>query len=503
MKNFLRFLCFVVLAICLSLLSFVSTFADEEIEFPLIAIKAVNPGYTVDGKSNTGELIELARLSDEPISLANLSINYTNSSGNRVELYTFPDGSEMVGGTLLLRLSSSPGASYSDAIYTNTLAMAAGPLELSYKGKVFDSVCWTGKNDCYEKFNSKSPTTLVRDFETDTFSHQADYVPIFNLDEVSLKLPEMKDEEIIPQCRGLQFSEIYSYYETAQSEQFVEIYNPTDDVVVLNGCNLRYKNKNYSLDGLINSEQYFVYYPRDFALTKNPTSSNKVELIDTTGEIVDSVTFYNGQRKGMSYAQFGFDDSGKEKWLQTYSITPGEANDFREYKTCEDGKVLNEATGNCVKASTVAATNTACPAGKYRNPLTGRCKSYASSSEPKECAEGYERNPETGRCRKVKNNNGAEYELEPESYSKSSTFIAIWAVLIIILAGLIYIIFQFRHEIANFFKDLKTLGLKKSWQKFIFQTKYHAKKTCKKCGNFIKSIPKLIKDKFRKSKKSP
>lgn len=43
-----------------------------------------------------------------------------------------------------------------------------------------------------------------------------------------------------------------------------------------------------------------------------------------------------------------------------------------------------------------------CPAGKYRNPLTNRCRNIeADASVLATCGEGQYRNPETGRCRKI------------------------------------------------------------------------------------------------------
>ena len=53
-------------------------------------IKAINPGYTIDGLNNVGEMIEISRKnSDAPISLAGTAISYTNSSGNNSTLFEF------------------------------------------------------------------------------------------------------------------------------------------------------------------------------------------------------------------------------------------------------------------------------------------------------------------------------------------------------------------------------------------------------------------------------
>ena len=75
---------------------------------PDIYIKASNPGYTIDGKSNGGEMIEIPRKnSDEMMSLADITISYTNASGEQT-LVEFSEYSYMVGETLLLRLATQP-----------------------------------------------------------------------------------------------------------------------------------------------------------------------------------------------------------------------------------------------------------------------------------------------------------------------------------------------------------------------------------------------------------
>ena len=94
---------------------------------PELYIKAVNPGYTVDGVGNVGEFIEISRKpSDSSLSLAGTAVSYTNSSGNSSIIFQFPENSWMTGETLLLRLASSPGAELAAANYTKTLAFKAG-----------------------------------------------------------------------------------------------------------------------------------------------------------------------------------------------------------------------------------------------------------------------------------------------------------------------------------------------------------------------------------------
>lgn len=457
MKKFLLFLIIVVGVLIGGFNE--QVFANKTLEnLPEFYIKAVNPGYTVDSVQNVGEMIEIGRNSNDIKSLAGLKIGYINSSGNEVLLADFSKYLWKAGETIQLRLASSPGSELAQVLYTKTLAFKAGPLKLIWNDEVIDSVCWTGKSGCYDAFSSSRPTTLVRNVETGDFEHVSDYEPDKNGVLEALKSDDSGDvgdsNETVPaKCKGVVFSEILSYYENLQSEQFVELYNGSVENVFLDGCSLRYKNKLYPLSGMIKSEGYFVRLASDFKLTKNPASSNVLELVDANGEVLDKLEYFNGQRKGTSYALIGYDGSGLEIWKTTYAPTPGEANNFQEFRTCEEGKVLNEATGNCVKATSIAEK--ICGEGQYLNILTGRCRKIPEGNDAKTCKEGYYLNPETGRCKKIIENDGADYTLVPETYTEESNFVALYLVLGVLGLGLFYIGYEFRHDIMRIIRRLK------------------------------------------------
>lgn len=410
-----------------SILSNNFVYADDEIVLPEIYIRAINPGYTVDGVSNVGEMIEIGRVmnSDESLSLTGLTIGYTNSSGNESVLVEFPENSWMVGERILLRLASSPGHELASVLYTKTLAAKAGPLTLKRGEEVIDSVCWTGKGECHKDFKTANPTTLVRNLETGLFEHVKDYEPEFVAENYR---EDVVEEEPVPsQCKGLVFSEVLTYYENLKSEQFVEVYNSTAEQIRLDGCKLKYKNKFYELSGVMRPEEYKANYFENISLTKNPTNKNEIELIDANDETIDKLEIPNGQRKGTSYALIGFNADGSELWRVTYAPTPGEANNYQEYKTCEAGKVVNPETGNCVKVTEAAV---------------------------KICKEGYRLNEETGRCVKIKENTGADYAVKTEEFEEKSSFVAMYAVLGVVAVGVIYIIYEFRGEILKFWRKV-------------------------------------------------
>ncbi len=442
--------------------------SEYQFESDLI-IKAINPGYTVDGTRDVGEFIELQKISDtSSLSLAGYAIWYVNSKGNETPLLNFAEGSSLVGETLLVRLARSPDSDRADATYTTTLAMSTGRINLVFQDQIVDTVCW-GSKECSTAFKGTKPTSLVRDLTSGDFAHLENYNPDYEPTQPSLILPPTlespDDTELepdiapeLPVCQGLEFTEVYSYYVNSQTEQFVELYNPTDHQIQLSTCSIRYKNKLYPLEGEINVGEYYIFYPSQhgsFSLTKNPTTSNVIELVERSGQSVDVLSYQHGQKKSASFAKF-YDRDGSSKWQITFQPTPGGENLYQEFRTCTDGKVINPVTGNCIKVTTTTKTVQECAEGQYRNPLTGRCKKIATSTEPKPCAEGYERNAKTGRCRKITQaNDGAEYALVPETYSSQKTFTALGIVIAIACLGILYIVLQFRREILRTMRKVR------------------------------------------------
>ncbi len=480
--------------------------SDSEVLEPnedTIAIHLINPGYNTAVGKNEGELIELMRLTDKEIALDGLKIVYiakpSNSgdsylAGKPTILYEFPEGSKMVGDSVLLRYAESPEVTaannetersvhVADLVYDTSLAMNGSlvllaPAEVEafsgIKGRAINTVCWIGGEDCLPYFStsvkSRSFTSIIRDDLTGEYHHTNDPELLFDPGSFGLYLPPETENESSNEgsdeaqsevssleqsvCYGLIFSEIFSYYENDSSEQYIELYNSSAQPIALNNCALRYKNKTYSLpDEILESNNYYAFYPNSlFLLTKNPSTFNKIEIIDSSSAniVVDNLEYPHGQKKSASYAMIGYDSDGMEIWQVSFRPTPGEENILQEFKSCPVGKVINELTGNCVNMSTMSSLLKDCGEGKYRNPETGRCKSYnTSGSDTKECDEGYERNPETGRCRKIKNNNGAEYPIVPTTGSvEQGSFYILWIIIGVGTLGIGYVLLQYRKEIS-------------------------------------------------------
>lgn len=429
---------------------------------------------------------------------------YINSSGNYGGEITFAENLTLSSGHLVLGASVSPqfGAAEDGTYIYNFgsagLASTAGKLELYQGEDLIDEICW-GKLDCtnnFAKFSTKAEDnySLIRCMEecsdgaafiAQKYYPEPDFSSITentnepDPSEPSAPEPEPEPSTTEPSCTGIVFSEIYSYYVESASEQFVELYNPTQSDILLDSCSLEYKTASIALSGTIAPDDYYVVQDSNLTLTKNPTVSNVISIKNGQGDIVAAANHPHGQKKGTSYAIFDIysDDSS---WHQTYALTPGAPNDYQEFQNCPSGKVINPSTGNCIKEQ--EETTTECPVGKYLNPLTGRCKnielasslaackdgyernpetnrcrkiSTVSDTELTPCKDGYERNPETNRCRKIRENAGESTDYAPTpteeeaNYQNPKIFIALAAIITVVLLGVVYVIYQYRRELRK------------------------------------------------------
>ena len=429
-----------------------SAFAAADDSSELLRFSAVNAGYKDGASAQNFDFIELYRpQTEEPHALANYRIVYTNSSGNFAGEFTFNEYAFLAEEYLVLGYKGSPQYQDSPETYlynfsSSGLASTAGKLELYYFDELIDELCW-GKITCAQQF-PKFATSEGANSSILLLAEDENYYAEINPEAIMEIKPETPSP---PSCAGVQITEIYSYYQEDSSEQFIELHNPTAADILLDYCRLNYKKRYFALDGTLPPGQYLAFQDDDLLLTKNPTKDIVISILDADDNLVTSASYGKKQKRGVSYAWFN------DGWRQSYAITPGAVNIFQEFQSCEEGKIINPATGNCIKAPVVSISE--CKEGYYRNPATGRCKKNPTMTELTPCKDGYERNPETNRCRKIVTTTGQEYAIEQsaesESHQNSQTFIAITAIVATAIGATIYVIIQFRHELVMAGKKAK------------------------------------------------
>lgn len=195
-------------------------------------------------------------------------------------------------------------------------------------------------------------------------------------------------------CEGLKLNEVASHVD----EPFIELVNVSDKAITTAGCKLETSSNNsQEVLGDIElkpGELWAVKVKR--TKLKLPKMKGKVRILDEAGAEIDT-TEYDKMPKGASWSLLD------GEWMQTFAVTEGVANLFKEYADCQNGYERN-ALGKCVKIpapSTVSDVLAPCPAGQYRHPETRRCRKIEAAKTVTPCKEGYYRSEATGRCRSI------------------------------------------------------------------------------------------------------
>lgn len=167
--------------------------------------------------------------------------------------------------------------------------------------------------------------------------------------------------------------------------EFIEIYNPNNAVIDLTLYGLSIglsgeKSYLFPAGTTIGPGEYRAFSDQALKFTLVNTTS-RVILSGVDENIYGDSGVYENPAEGESWAFIN------GVWQYTNQPTPGASN-------VESTIVAEEVNSTEVPAP--------CPAGKYRNPLTNRCRTIeADASVLATCDEGQYRNPETGRCRKI------------------------------------------------------------------------------------------------------
>jgi hypothetical protein len=210
---------------------------------------------------------------------------------------------------------------------------------------------------------------------------------------------------------------------TDTGNEFIELQNMSNMTVDLSDYSLAIgKNAEKILplpETNVAPGQYVLFSDTDLGYTLLNTTT-QVKLLFYTGEIVDEIIPYQDPNDDISWSLI---DS---VWQFTNIVTPGNANvpmaEVLGYTgqssddglaPCPAGKYRNTLTNRCRNIEEDASVLASCEADEYRNPETNRCKKIAiATSTLTPCAEGYERNEETNRCRKIQDD--AELGVAPK-----------------------------------------------------------------------------------------
>lgn len=130
-----------------------------------------------------------------------------------------------------------------------------------------------------------------------------------------------------------------------------------------------------------------------------------------------------------------------------------------ELAACEEGKERSPVTNRCRSIITTASAILApCEPGEQRNPLTNRCRQVLSANQTlAPCDVGEERNPETNRCRKslaaVNGKLASVEDVRSPLKTTSPPWLLIGAAALLAIG---YAIYEWRQEVAAGFNRIYT-----------------------------------------------
>lgn len=247
--------------------------------------------------------------------------------------------------------------------------------------------------------------------------------------------------------------------------EFVELYNPNDREVFLEGYRIEvgpsYMNS-YALPSIyLPPKSYSAFSDEETGLVLPNATGVALRLISPAGSVVSESTMYTNAPEDESWALI------ENTWVYTNQITRAAQNkpfllptvDEEEgvtsvYAPCPEGKFRNPLTNRCKLINSTTSQLVPCGADEFRNPETNRCKKIAStSSSLVPCGEGQERNPETNRCRNVAVLSSTNSSLtnitdvQPVATEGSLN----WPIIVLALLGTIgYMIYEWRSELQQF-----------------------------------------------------
>jgi hypothetical protein len=199
---------------------------------------------------------------------------------------------------------------------------------------------------------------------------------------------------------------------TDAGHEFIEIYNSDQRSIDLSDYSLaigKNAEKILSLPAHDIAPGEYVYFSDTDLVYTLLNTTTQVKLLFYDGTVVDEIIPYQDPGDDVSWSLID------DVWQFTDIVTPGSSNiamsqilgDNDVQSTaglapCPAGKYRNTLTNRCRNIEEDASVLASCAADEYRNPETNRCKKIAlAAGELVPCAEGYERNEDTNRCRKL------------------------------------------------------------------------------------------------------
>ena len=240
--------------------------------------------------------------------------------------------------------------------------------------------------------------------------------------------------------------------------EFIEIYNPDQKVVDLSLYSLKVgangeKTVAFPASSTVMPGEYRVFSDKQLGVTFVNTNG-RVALESVDGVIHSDSGVYGAAPEGQSWAFIN------DAWQYTNRPTPGTPNlvshisetvdDANVPAPCPAGKYRNPLTNRCRSVEADVSVLATCDEGQYRSEETNRCRNVTTTSTQKPCKDNQYRSEETNRCRNMTATSVPESSFAVQPIKDSAmAFVGWWALGGIGLLALGYGAWEWRREIAN------------------------------------------------------
>ncbi|MFO0971163.1 MAG: lamin tail domain-containing protein [Candidatus Saccharimonadales bacterium] len=500
------------------------------IPFANVHAQAVSPSLLItevqpqSAASKTEEFVEIYNPTDQAINVSTLQVIYfsaANNTGPPMALTPSLAGTSLKSGGYLL-LKQSGYALAADAVFsTNGFSDTGGHIQLVLQGQVVDTLGWGTalypEAEAAEAVPKDKTITRKQNgvgvFQ-DTGSNKNDFFaadpsPVgggisedppdvcSNIDGVQAAPPVGYEQvtsstcDLIKVCH-LEVSEI-SAQPNFSGQEYIELYNSSSSVSTAQLCSISINGGSQRIP-LAQEVSPGAYLIMTFASGVIRNAAGSVTLTQSDGHQIiyeypdaysgQTVNFEPNSRVGAvsdqptpgAMNQIILFEEVSASSEANGSTAPGEcpAGKYRNPATnrcknietavailtpCDEDEERNPTTNRCRKVVTASAALTPCAADQERNPETNRCRKVtASTVELKSCEPGQERNPETNRCRKVlapAATSAASAEAQ-QAGGNARRFRLNAAIILAVSAALIgYGMYEYRTDLKNYIRKIR------------------------------------------------
>lgn len=289
--------------------------------------------------------------------------------------------------------------------------------------------------------NGFLPATTPKDLKYAASDHGKIFARTYNTDSYSTAATALDNELVgslyfdrlyeMPGAPQLKIVEIYPYASDCAPNDisvfcgdYVKLHNPTNATVNLGDIVLRTDSSSASsttsntfyLGQDVPAGGYLTVWLNDNGDRISLTNSGGYIWLDDVWDVdsqpySETMTRYGSAGSSQQGHAWAEDETGTWRWTSAPqpnapNVFPAEvaaATTTADLASCPAGKYRNPETNRCRTIEEAVSELAACEEGKERNPATNRCRSIASTASTvlAPCEEDEERNPATNRCRKA------------------------------------------------------------------------------------------------------